>query len=147
MKKTAVIILIVGLLLSGCQTIYPAPVHQPVENVAKIELLDTHLHDVVVLYTLNESEIPEFWEKLTALEFGRYINDPSTIYGILAVKIYYRDGYVDIIGADINDYNNPSGKSIARDGWYYVKDRNDYVELFAQYVDASLLPPADWIFY
>ena len=118
---------------------YPPCLNQPLSNISSIELLDTHNNDFTVLYTLSESEIPSFCEQLMSLEFGRVHSTPSPVPGILAVRITYDDGNADIIGNLINEYYDSAGDSLPTK-MYYLHDVNDFVMLFSQYVDESLLP-------
>lgn len=139
-KYGAIILIIIGIMISGCSNrTYSACVNQPIDAVTKIELLDTHGDKEVILYTLKDSEIRSFWTEFMNLGFNRYFNDPATEYGVLSVRITYTDGYTDIIGTDINGYYDISGKSM-QVGWYYLSDINDYISLFAHYVDESALP-------
>ena len=139
-KARALILFILTFALCGCMPkSYTACLNQPLEEVSKIELYDTQDDKNILLYTLKESELNDFWSELTALEFHRYHNDPASEYGALAIKIYYFNGYTDIIGTEINGYYSPTGESIPV-GWYYLSERNDFVTLFARSVEASRLP-------
>lgn len=142
-KRVVILISILIMLMCGCsKKTYPARVNQSLENVVKIELLDTRGNEKVVLYTLADSEVASFWEELMSLKFGRYFSDPATEYGVLSVRIYYSDDHIDIIGTEINGYYSPSGESL-RTGWYYAINREDFTALFSQYVDESMLPPTE----
>ena len=137
--KVICVLILIGLLTCGCsKKVYTACTNQPLEEVVSIELLDMHNNESV-LYTMSESEIPSFWEELMTIEFHRCFNDPTTEYGILAIRITYKDGSFDIIGTDINGYYDSEGKGL-RTGWFYVADKNDYIRLFSQYIEQSLLP-------
>ena len=141
MKKAgAAILIILTVVLCGCMPkSYMACLNQSLEEVSKVELYDTQDGKNILLYTLKESEVNDFWSELTAFEFYRYHNDPATEYGALAVKIYYFNGYTDIIGTEINGYYSPIGESIPV-GWYYLSNRNDFVTLFGRYIEDSQLP-------
>lgn len=137
-RKRIVVTMIFLLILCGCgRKTYSACVNQPIENVASIELLDTKDDEETVLYTLSDSEYASFWSQFKQISFSKYYNDPPTQYGILAVKITYSDGCVDIIGTDINCYYNAAGKGM-RTGWYCAVNDGDFVSLFEQYIDASV---------
>jgi len=141
MKKLIIFLLTLVLPLSCCSIFKPQPpcVSQTLENVVSIELLDTDNYEENVLYTLTENEFADFWIQFTNLEFTRLINDPPTYFGKLAVKITYADGGSDIFGIRINDCKDAKGNSI-RTGWYSLINDEDYISLFSQYIDPSLLP-------
>lgn len=120
---------------------FDVPVHQPVENIQSIELLDTSRDRTAVLKVLSKGETETFLNDFLSLKAGRYVNDPPTRYGILTVKIYYQDGAVDFIGSDMNAYFLASGEEKGA-GWYYL-GREEMIELFENYVDRSILPDAD----
>lgn len=144
MKKVgAIILIIMSIALCGCTPkAYSACLNQPMEEVSRIELHNTQNGEDVILYTIKESEVDNFWSELADLEFHRYHNDPATEYGALAVKIYYANGYVDIIGTEINGYYSPTGESMPV-GWYYLSNQNDFVTLFGRYVNISQLPSTE----
>lgn len=119
---------------------FPVPLHQPAENVRKIEIFDTSLKTEKLLYTLDETEIPAFMDQLQELKAGKFVNDPILEYGIVAVRITYADGYADTLGPEHCDYLSPSGEDKAR-GWYYM-DEDLFLELIARYVDSSLIEAA-----
>lgn len=119
---------------------YTPPLHQQQNEIVRIELLDTHTYSEESLYVLQDSEIQDFLVQLHSIKFKRYINDPAHHYGVIAVKIVYQNGYYDILGLAINSYRTPDGKNIATDGWYYISNQKDLVNLFSQYIDVSLLP-------
>lgn len=137
-KHFELIIIVLLLFASGCSMkSYTAKLNQPQENVLRIELLDTHGNNEVLLYTIADSEINDFWDKMMDLLFGKYFNDPATEYGLLAIRIYYLDGHIDMIGTQINGYYSPSGESLPT-GWYYALDESEFISLFQQYVDIDL---------
>jgi len=134
-RRRVVIIVIVLLMLCGCvPKIYPPCLTQPLENVKSIELLDTKDYQETVLYTLTDEEYAPFWSKLLQIPFGRCFNDPPTWHGILAVRIIYSDGCIDILGTDINSSYDAAGKPM-RTGWFYLQDEDDFVALFSQYIE------------
>ena len=142
--KRILIIIILCAMVCGCMAKpYQVRLHQEISNVVGIELLDTSGDNTVVLYVLDQTEFQNFWDKLHTLSFLRYYNDPSTEYGPLSIRIQYSNGYVDIIGCDINGYYSPDGNNEAQDGWYCIENRNDFVVLFAQYIDKADLPIID----
>ena len=142
-KRVICILLFICIAFCGCERkVYSACINHPLDKVANIELLDTHDHKKTVIYTLSESEIPLFLDRLLEIEFYRCFNDPPTDLGILAIRITYNDGYYDEIGTDINGYYNAEGDG-QRAGWYYVGDRADFTTLFSCYVEESTLPTID----
>ena len=142
--KRILIIVILCTMVCGCMAkSYHVSLHQEIGDVVEIELLDTSGDEAVVLYALDQTEFQDFWDKLHTLSFLRYYNDPSTEYGPLSIRIRYSNDYVDFIGCDINGYYSPDGTNEARDGWYCVEDRNDFIVLFAQYISETVLPIVD----
>ena len=129
------------VLLCACQEeTYGANVHQPLKNVAKIELLDTHNNDKVLLYTVQQDELPLVWDAVAGFKYGRYRSEPATEYGKLAVRIIYHDGYSDIIGMRSSRYLTPNGTMALSDYGFYLLDESDFVRLFSQYIDPKNLP-------
>ena len=124
------------IALSG--QIFSVPIHQEMENIQQIKLLDTSGRDEIVLMTLDDSEISSFMEQLLSMKAGQYVNDPPTALGPLTVRILYADGAADYIGSDICRYYDASGVETGR-GWYYI-GREELYELFCIYVDPKLLP-------
>lgn len=141
MKKAwTAILIILTIVLCGCvPKSHTACLNQSLETVSKIELYGTKDDKHILLYTLKESEVDVFWSELEELGFHRYHNDPATEYGALSVKIYYSNGYTDIIGTEINGYYSPTGESVPV-GWYYLADRNDFDILFGRYIENFMLP-------
>lgn len=110
----------------------------------QIELLDTHTFERITLYTLDGSEIPDFLLQLDSMTFRRYVNDPQTHDGLLAVKITYQNGDYDILGTASNGYYTPEGNEITYHAFYYLENEKMYIDLFSQYVDPSLLPAEEF---
>ena len=131
LKKIIPCILLV--LLCGCtMKEYPPCANQPLENVVSIEFLENQ----EFVCTLPESELEAFWADFMAIKFHRFINDPPTEYGELAVKITYADGYYDIIGQNVNWYFAPTGKGV-KTKVYYAVNKEDFVTLFADYLEVK----------
>ena len=129
------------LFIAFAGQIFPVPVHQSVEEIQYIELLDASRREPKVLKTFEGTEIDGFMEQLLAMKAGRYVNDPPTEHGPLTVKICYTDGASDYIGSDICQYMTASGVEKSR-GWYYI-GRDAMKKLFLKYVDAGVLPDFD----
>lgn len=139
--KRILIVLLLCTILCGClNESYSVRVHQGLDDVIRIELLDTSQNEFVVLHTLKPEDHQTFWNDIHTLSFLRYYNDPSTEYGPLSIRIFYINGYIDLIGCDINGYYAPNGENEAHDGWYCVEDRQDFVDLFAKYINESTPP-------
>ena len=134
MKCICVFALVLTMLFTtGCtEKTYPPPTKYTIENVLRIELLDTSSNEEILLKTITEDELKVFWDSFIQIEFRRYLNDPPTQYGAKAVRIVYSDGWEDIIGTDING-RYKDGKSQAV-GWYYLADADAYKNLFANYL-------------
>lgn len=141
MRKFLVICLAI-LLFCGCKKqVYYAQVNQPLENIVSIELLDSQDdNELIVLYTLQETEHQTFLNEFMSFHFQANGTPPSTSYGPLAVQIHYKDGYSDIIGLNSNWYLDASGNKVGGHYWYSLIDVDDYYTLFAQYVDVTVLP-------
>lgn len=134
-------ILYVCVLLCACQQeVFGAQVHQPKENVVKIELLDTHDNKKRLLYTVQQDELSFVWDAVTGFEYCRAHSEPSTEYGKLAVRIYYHDGYSDIIGMRSNRYLTPTDTMALSDYGFYLLDESDFINLFSRFIDPKLLP-------
>ena len=126
------------LFVAFAGEIFPIPVHQEVNEIRRISLLDLSGYAPKVLKTFEDGEIDGFMERLLAMKAGQYVNDPPTEHGPLSVNIYYSDGAIDYIGSDICQYITASGVEKSR-GWYYI-GRDQMRELFLKYVDAGILP-------
>ena len=119
---------------------FPVPVHQRIEDIHCVQLLDTSQDPVTVLKFLTEPELEPFLDQLLSIKAGRYVNDPPTHYGILTVMICYQDGSVDYIGSDLCGYYLADGRE-ADAGWYYI-GREEMIGLFSWYVPKDMLPDA-----
>ena len=119
---------------------FSVPVHQRIEDIHCVQLLDTSQDPVAVLKVLTEPEVEPFLDQLLSMKAGRYVNDPPNHYGILTVMICYQDGSVDYIGSDLCAYYLSDG-SEAGTGWYYM-GREEMIGFFSQYVPKDMLPDA-----
>ena len=152
MKHYVAVILIAVLLLltmSGCfrSGPYPAPIHQEVENVVKVDIVSglkesklykSTTYQDCVIYTLEQEEIAPFIEGLKLIDFYQPGYEPARDLGYFAVWIYYKDGNSDVIGTICNRYFDPDLNYLV-----YGVDNPDDEQLYAlveQYVDPALLP-------
>lgn len=152
MKRYFVPILIsVMLLLTmyGCyqRGPYPAPIHQPVENIEKVDIVDgrnemalypSETYQDYVIYTLKPEEIAPFIEGLKTIEFFQPGFEPARDLGYLGIWIYYEDGSSDLIGTICNKYLDPELNYIIR-GMNFP-DEESFYALVEQFVDPTLLP-------
>lgn len=129
------------LVVAFSGQVFPVPVHQNIEEIQKVRLLDSSQHTPEELRSFDGEEINGFMERLLAMKAGQYVNDPPTELGPLTVKIDYKDGAVDYIGSDLCQYMTASGVEKSR-GWYYI-GREAMEDLFLKYVDAGDLPDLD----
>lgn len=137
MRKIIVICLTVVIAMCGCTKTYGMPVHQSMEEVSKIELLDMSRNGETVVHALDYQQVAPFWAELVQLSVKRYINDPATEYGMYAIKIYYQNGYIDIIGCDICHYVDPHGNCNIGNDWYYIADDDAFISLIHRFIPAS----------
>ena len=121
---------------------YPAPLNQPAEEVVRIELIDDRFHNESVVCTVGDAEIEEFMERVNALKFMQYVNDPPTENGYYQIRIHYRDGYYDILGSDINSYCTAEGESARGiSGWFCPDDRDAFLALIEAYAGMDFAVP------
>lgn len=152
MKRYFVVILIAVILLltvSGCyrRGPYPAPIHQQLENVVKVDvvsglnelaLYSSETYQDCVIYTLEPEEIAPFIEGLQSISFYQPGFEPSRDLGYFGVWIYYKDGNSDLIGTICNRYFDPDLNYL--DYGIDFPDREPFYALAEQYVDPALLP-------
>ena len=152
MKRYFAVILIaimLSLTVSGCHRRgpYPAPIHQPLENIVKVDvvsglnekaLYSSITYQDYLIYTLKPEEIAPFIEGLQSISFYIPGYEPSGALGFFAVWIYYKDGNSDLLGSIGNRYLDSDLKRLAS-GFYYP-DSEAFYALAEQYVDPALLP-------
>ena len=147
MKRLFCLCVSLCFLATACQvynTTYQPQIHQPLENITQIELLDSSIDDcLVVLYSLSDEEIDPFLEEFIAIPFRANGHPPVTSYGYLSVRLWYKDGHNDVIGIDANWYYSPEGEAVGKYYWYHAENRSDFYDLFSKYVDADLVPGLD----
>lgn len=152
MKRYFISILIsVMLLLTMCacykQGPFPAPIHQPVENIVKVDIVDgrnepalyhSETYQDYVICSLKPEEIAPFIEELKTIEFFQPGWEPARDLGYLIVWIYYENGNSDVIGIVCNRYFDPELDYLVY-GLDYP-DEESFYALVEQYVDPTLLP-------
>ena len=134
------------LLLCGCgSTVRQFPLHQSTENIIKIELLKNNATieepniDFSVVCELPEESFAEFMDSLLHMTCYKYFGDMPTEIGTLAIRITYSNGDIEIVGNDNNAYFTSKKQEY---GIFHF-DYAEFHDLFAQYVDESLLPEMD----
>ena len=143
------IALILPLTMSGCfkRGPYPAPIHQPLEDIVKVDVVNAlneralfgkERYQGCIIYTLKPEEIAPFIEGLQSISFYKPGYEPDRNLGYFAVWIYYKNGNSDLIGTINNRYYDPD--------LYYLDysisypDSESFYTLVEQYVDPALLP-------
>lgn len=145
MKGFYAFILVLILLLCGCEPeSVQYPLRQPSESIQTIELLKDMRDisdidkpvDFSVLYSVPEAEIMDFIEAFSELRCAKSFGDCPTEFGVLAIRITYDNGDVEIVGTDNNGYFTATKSKY---GTYYF-DKEEFYNFFARYVDESTLP-------
>ena len=138
MKKVLAICLIV-LLLCGCSRI---PKNYPFENknepIESVELLyypwyedrSKPIMEFELMRTLSPDEIPEFMNKLYALETTKAFPPPSN-YGLYVARVNYKNGDSEYFGARTIEFVK-SGKDACAIGGYCFTG-NGFDMLFFEY--------------
>ena len=144
-----ILVCVISLLLCACFTRgpYPAPVSESLENIEKIDLLDgsgvdrkfsNDSYKEVVIYSLEDNEIPAFIKGLVEILFYKPNLEPSRHLGEIAVRIYYKDGTSDLIGSNCHYYLDAESEIIKLGVAF--PDEEAFYALFSQFVDSQLLP-------
>ena len=155
MKKCSMLMVLALFLLCtlcGCHRgPYPVPLSQPLENVVKVDIIDSRKDqgtidtiidfDEFVIYTLTPEQMGLFLEELQTVGFYIPMLEPTRQLGEIAVRIHYKDGYSDVIGLIHNEYIDGNQKIIDRGVSY--PNRDDFLALVSRYVGAELLPIID----
>lgn len=138
-----IFVLLIFLLVACREKVYySAQHHQPLDNIVKIELLNTdNQSKPLVLYTLDEAEHEAFLSELMSFQFEANGTPPKTDYGPLSVRLYYEDGYSDVIGMCSNWYLDPNGEKVGGHYWYSLVETQDYYTLFSHYYENTALLP------
>lgn len=151
MGKLVSILVLVAVLLSGCDMPYGGPTQhtflQDRENVSKVEICTSE--DLKILYkgskpgpldpivTLSEEEIDSLWEELSA--FPAYeLNFVSHGWGDLVFVVSYANGEQELIGYHEIGIINEDGTFGGYRG-HVLDDATSLSQLFAQYASAEIL--------
>lgn len=154
MKKCfSLVVLIVILLFTMCSCYhrgpYPAPIHQPLEDIVKVDIVDgrnelalfsSETYQDYVIYTLKPEEIAPFIEELKTIDFYRPGFEPARDLGYFGVWIYYSDGNSDLLGTICNKYLDPNLNYMSRGRGIDYPDSQPFYALVEKYVDPALLP-------
>lgn len=141
-KKTLVILILLITILPGCSdTVVQFPMHQSTENIIKIELLKdiapiSEPIEFSVLYEIPEESFGEFIDLFSNMPCRKGFLDCPTEFGVLAIRITYINGDIEMIGHGNNAYFTDDQDYY---GTYYFS-YDDFRELFSHYVDETLLP-------
>ena len=116
------IVILVACVLSGCFFVTKGPYtfRQEFDQIVKIEILEkeqdlSDLSDydparVKVLKTLDITEHRAFIDDLLKVEGSRVGLDPATGFGDHIIRITYRNGEIELIGAYNNGYIPTDGR-------------------------------------
>ena len=122
MKKILISCVVVLLLtLAACQSGKTYTYAQPISNVEKIIIVSEEMQKEVSL---------SLFEELKGLTCERYWNDPCQDIGETYIKILYKDGSQECIGASANFYEKNGKKDF---GWEYF-DPSAFSDLLREYM-------------
>jgi len=138
MKRILIGITLVLLVVTiiSCSVPKELSLHQPVEEINQVELINNSAGDLKVLRSLSEYEIPYFIDSILELKCHKSFQ-PSGEYGAYVVRIVYKNGDTEYLGSSALAYESDESEY---DGWYSLSHDDLYV-LFAKYVNRALLPP------
>ena len=142
MRKIRIVVLIISVLLFGCQgNSKKVSLRYYVGNIETIELLcDTNISvadEWKVLYVLSDSEIDAFVDVLCNLNIYKHWS-PSGHWGHIFIRISYLSGDQEIFGTGAIEYISATGESNF-DDWHYIYYYDMY-DLFVKYVSQDELP-------
>ena len=123
-------LLIYVMVVSLCGCTVEPPFRQPVEAIAKIELIENAASEESVLCTLTDNDANVFMAELLTLPCYKRM-PPVGELGQYEIRIYYINGDADFIGSEANAYIQDG--DLVVDGWYYF-DQEDLCSLFATYM-------------
>lgn len=124
-----IIIIILSLLSTGCQTNDKYEFAQTMDNMKKVEIINVENGEEKVLIELDSFDIIS---DIQELSFKKYWNDPCQVINGLAVKIYYDDSSYEIITWECNVFCKDE---ICDYGWEYF-DMDAYTETIEAYLDS-----------
>jgi len=122
------------LLFTGCSS--KVSLHQPVEEIVRIDFLYSPFNEFEVLKTLSIDEISACIEDILQMNIHRN-SSPSAAGGTYIVKITYSDGAVEFLGSWSVSYTY--GEVTEHDGWYFISE-DDLHDLFAKYINSFQIP-------
>ena len=147
-KALSIFIILMIISFAGCKTgrtseEHPVPLHQPIDTALKVELYD-HIaggYDGLLLLTLEGTDAVEFCQKLQGL-YTYKLHPPTTCNEYLSCKIFYKNGDIDVIGAEgcfvySDTIYEGAHQSINS---YYRVPRELMRQLFSNYVHPNQLP-------
>ena len=142
MRQGMLVILIISLLLVGCQGNHKkVSLRYSIEDIVSIELLhDTNISvadEWKVLYILSDNEIDMFVDALCNLNVNKYWS-PSGHWGHIFIRISYLNGDQEIFGTGAFEYISATEESDF-DDWHYIYYQDMY-DLFSKYVNKAELP-------
>lgn len=130
-------------LLYGCEVKANYRFAQPVSSITSIEIVyisreglsQTHkLGEPTIICALSPKDWNIFLNDFQKLQCWSYWNDPPNCIREEAIRIYYKDGTIEMIGA------TSSGTCIKVEDGYesddynrYYFDRDQFIELWNQY--------------
>lgn len=139
MKKTLLIFLF-ALLLCGCSRMPQTyPFENKTEPIESIELLyypwyadnTKPFMEFETIRALSDDEIPEFMDKVYALETKKASPTPPGNYGLYIARVNYENGDAEYYGTMHIEFVE-NGKDAYAVGYYYFTG-NSFEELFMEY--------------
>ena len=138
--KKFILICFITLLLYGCS---PMPKTYPFENknelIESIELLyypwytddSKPFMEFETIRTLTDEEIPEFMDKVYALETKKAAPTPPANYGLYIARVNYENGDTEYYGTTHIEFVE-SGEKASAVGYYYFPG-DSFDNLFSEY--------------
>lgn len=101
-----ILLLLILVTLTGCcRDSYSFK--EPIDEIESIEIVSAENSlEFTIVKTLSEEERKDFLEQFQAMEFHKYLGDPTDLYGD-AIKITYQSGIYEMIcpfGAEYVEY-------------------------------------------
>lgn len=90
-----ILLLLLVTLTSCCRDSYSFK--EPIDEIESIEIVSAENSlEFTVVKILSEEERKDFLEQFQAMEFSKYLGDPTDLYGD-AIKITYQSGIYEMI--------------------------------------------------